>query len=106
MVIGLSSKNGHCAVDLLNGHYSYHLVRERHLTQRELAVGAGVHRFAESVRATDDEPQIPTGCQFLLHPLRQFYRTVFRAMLVQQYHVGRSGHGLQDLVALTLLKLF
>ena len=69
MVIGFTPKDGHCAVYLLDGHYSYHLVGKRHLGEGYLAVGALINRRTETVRTADDERQITAGVHLLLEPI-------------------------------------
>ena len=55
MVIGFTSKNGHCAVDLLDGHYSYHLVGESHPGEGQFTVCAVIDGFGETIGPADDE---------------------------------------------------
>ncbi len=83
MVIGLTSQNGHRAVDLLDGHYSYHLVGKGHLAHGYFAVGSFVYRFAETIRTADYKGQVSSATHFLLQPSSVFNRPKFATMFVQ-----------------------
>jgi len=90
MMVGLAPENGHCAVNLLDDHYSYHLVRERHLREGYFAVGALIDLLAETVRSADDERQVTTGRHLLLQPIGKLDRAELLAVLVKQHHIHRG----------------
>ena len=99
MVIRFTPENGHCAVKLLDGHYSYHLVRERHLGERDLAVGALIDRVAETVRTADDERQVFARRHFLLQVIGELDGAELASVFVKQNDVHGGREGLQDEVA-------
>ena len=99
MVIGFTPENGHCAVELLNGHYSYHLVGEGHEGEGEFAVGALIDRVAETVRSADDEREVASGGHFLLEKIRELDGAELFPVFVKQEHVHGRREGLQDEVA-------
>ena len=99
MVIGFTPENGHCAVDLLDGHYSYHLVGESHLGERQFAVGALIDGVAETVGAADDERQVFARRHLLLEVIGELNRAEFAAVFVQQNDIHGGREGLQDEVS-------
>lgn len=99
MVIGFTPENGHCAVDLLDGHYSYHLVGESHLGERQFAVGALIDRVAKTVGAADDERQVFARRHLLLKVIGEFDRAKLAAVFVQQNDIHGGREGLQNEVA-------
>ena len=99
MVIGFTPENGHCAVDLLDGHYSYHLVGESHLGERQFAVGALIDGVAETVGAADDERQVFARRHLLLEVIGELNRAELAAVFVQQNDIHGGREGLQNEVA-------
>ena len=99
MVIRLVSKNGHCAVDLLDGHYSYHLMGEGHLRERQFAVGALIDGIAEAVGSADDERQVFAGRHLLLKVIGELDRAELASVFVEQNNVHGGHEGLQNEVA-------
>jgi len=97
MMVRFVPENGHCAVDLLDGHYSYHLVREGHERKGDLAIGAIIDRLAESVGAADDEHQVFAGRHLPLQKIRELEGAVFPAMLIKQEHVHSGREETQHL---------
>ena len=91
MVVGLASKNGHRAVDLLDGHYSYHLVGERHLREGEFAVCPLIDSRTETVRAADDEDQVFARAHFLLQEIRKLNGAELAAVFIEQEDVHGGG---------------
>ena len=103
MVIGFTSKDGHCAVYLLDGHYSYHLVREGKFAERPLSVSSRVELLAESERSSDDEGEIPSGIHLLLQPVGEFDRSELLSPFIQQDDIHRRCETREDgCVILTL----
>ena len=96
MVIRFVAENGHCAVKLLNGHYSYHLMRESHLRERQFAVGALIDGVAETVGAADDEREVFAGRHLFLQIVGEFDRAEFTSVLVQQKNVHGGAEELQN----------
>ena len=99
MVIGFTPENGHCAVNLLDGHYSYHLVGESHLGERQFAVGALIDGVAETVGAADDERQVFARRHLLLEIVGEFDRAELASVFVEQNNVHGGREGLQNEVA-------
>ena len=55
VVVWFVLQNCECSVELLGKYRTNYLVRECHLRERELAVGALVDGIREAVGATDDK---------------------------------------------------
>ena len=106
MVIRFTPKNGHCAVDLLDGHYSYHLVGERHLREGQLAVSTGINGRTETVRTTDDECQVFAGRHLLLQKISILDRPEFLTVFIQENHVHSGCQMCEDGFAFGGLELF
>ena len=105
MVIGFTPENGHCAVDLLDGHYSYHLVGEGHLRKRQFAVGALIDRVAKTVGSTNDERQVFARRHLLLEVIGELNRAELAAVFVQQNDIHGGREGLQNEVSFGCLDL-
>lgn len=106
MVIRFVAENGHCAVKLLNGHYSYHLMRESHLREGYLTVSSGIDGFAEPVRPTNDEREVFAGGHLFLQIVGEFDRAEFTSVLVQQKNVHGGAEELQNEIPFSGLDLF
>ena len=105
MVIGFAPKDGHCAVDLLNGHYSYHLVRERHPGKGDLAVSAVIDGFGEAVGTADDEDEVSTGTHLPLQEIGELDIAELASVFIEQQHVHGGGEIAQYRFALGGLDL-
>ncbi len=105
MVIGFTPENGHCAVDLLDGHYSYHLVGESHLGERQFAVGALIDGIAETVGAADDERQVFARRHLLLEVIGELNRAELASVFVEQNDIHGGRESLQNEVAFGVLDL-
>ena len=105
MVIGFTPENGHCAVDLLAGHYSYHLVGESHLGERQFAVGALIDGIAEAVGSSDDERQVFAGRHLLLKVIGELDRAELASVLIEQDDVHSRRETCQDRFAFGNLDL-
>lgn len=82
-MVRFMTENGHCAVKLLNGHYSYHLVGERHLGKGYLPVSACIDGVAETVRATDNKCEVFAGGHLLLQIIGELNRAEFASVFVE-----------------------
>ena len=88
MVIGQVIEYRQGAVKLLGKDDPYHLVREGHLRQRNLALGSTIYLAGESVGPSDDEYQSAAHrVHALLQPVGKSYRGKLLASLVEQYHM-------------------
>ena len=106
MVVRLVSKDGHRAVDLLDGHYSYHLVGERHLREGQLAVGTSIDGRTETVGTANDKCQIFAGRHLLLQEISILNRPEFLTVFVQQDYVHSGRQMGEDGFAFGGLELF
>jgi len=87
VVIGFTPQNCHGAIQLLDEQKSYHLMAERHLTERNFGIGALINRRAESVCPANDECKAAHGgVQPRLQLRGKRHTAVFLAMLIEQYN--------------------
>lgn len=96
MVIGFAPKNGHRAVDLLDGHYSYHLMAERHLGEGYLAVSSCINGMTETVGTTDDEGEVSTCIHFLLQPIGILDGAELLPMFIEQDYIHSRREARED----------
>lgn len=88
VMIGLVVEDGECPVELLGKDHTHHLVRERHLAQRQLVIGSAVHIGREAIRPTDDKHHAAhTGRHAFLHIGTKLHRRHFLPMLVEQHNI-------------------
>lgn len=85
VVVGLIVEDGEGAVELLNKKQAYHLMRQRHLRERNLLIGTGVYRFGKAVRTSHNKKQTAgTGGHALLQPRGKIHTAAFHTALVEQ----------------------
>lgn len=98
-MVGFSAEDGHGAVDLLDKKETYHLMREGHLREGDLAVGPAVDFGGETVRPTDNEEHILSGRHAFLQIIGKFDGAVFATVLIEEYNESRRADGLENEVA-------
>ncbi len=105
MVILLALEDGAGAVELFDEDEADHLMRERHLGERDLVVGALIDGGRKAVGATDDEHESAGGLLLLAQPFGKFDAAALAAMLIEKDDGILRGEFLEDEVALALLLL-
>lgn len=99
VVIGLAPEDGHCAIDLLNEEEADHLMRERHLRERDLAVGPIVDFGRKAVRTAYYEIHILPCRHPFLQIVGKLYGAVFFSVLVEQNNERSGAYSFEDKVA-------
>ena len=85
-MIRFTTYDGAGAIDLFGEDESHHLVRKRHVRERQLLIGTGIDRLRETIRATYDEDQSTRCVLLLLQPSCKLNATQLSAVLVEQHH--------------------
>ena len=60
VVVWFATEDGHGAVDLLYKKEAHHLMRESHLTERDLSIGTLIDRLGKAIRSSNHKDHIPT----------------------------------------------
>ena len=85
MVVWFATENSHGAVDLLYKEKAHHLMRESHLTERDLSIGTLIDRLGEAIRTSNYKDYVPTRRHLLLDIIGKLNRTILLPMLIKQH---------------------
>ena len=105
MVVRLTFYNSTCAIERLGKDKAHHLMREGHLGEGDLLVGAVVDWLREAVGTADDKDK-PSGSGLLaLYPFGKLDASELLAVLIHQYHGVRRLNQFQNQFTLPFLLL-